>query len=226
MHVVDIFDEVEEDLRAERLRKLLARYGGLIVALALAVVAGAAGWQGWNWYQARRENAAAGRYLAAVTAAGSTTGRPAAAASFAALAANGPAGYALLARFRAAALAAAAGKARAAEAQWNAIAADRAVAPLFRDLARLLAVSHAIDTADPARLRARLAPLALPTNPWHPLAREEQALLDLRLKDYAGARKILAALAADITAPQDVRSRAKVLLAGLPAAGLPAGGKG
>ena len=40
-HVVDIFDEVEEDLRAERAQQLLKRYGGLIVAVLVVIVAGA-----------------------------------------------------------------------------------------------------------------------------------------------------------------------------------------
>src|SRR5580692_11776173 len=44
--VVDIFDEVDEELRAERARRLLKQYSGLIVAVALLIVGAAAGWQG------------------------------------------------------------------------------------------------------------------------------------------------------------------------------------
>ena len=63
--MVDIFDEVEEDLRAERAEKLLKKYAWLIVALAVGVVAAAAGWQLWNRYQARQDVAAAVQYMAA-----------------------------------------------------------------------------------------------------------------------------------------------------------------
>lgn len=215
--MVDIFDEVEEDLRADRLRKTFARYGGLILVLALAVVAGAAGWQGWNWYQTRRETAAAKAFLAAVNqgAKPGPVARKAAAAALTRLAGSAPEGYAVLARLRAAAIEADSGDLAGALALWHAIAADRTAGPLLRDLAALLAVTHQIDTANPAVLRARLAPLALPTNPWHPLAREAEALIDLRLKDLAGARKILSALATDVTAPQDLRRRAQTLLAGI-----------
>jgi hypothetical protein len=45
IRVVDIFDEVEEDLRAERAGKLLKKYAGVLVAMAVAVVATAAGWR-------------------------------------------------------------------------------------------------------------------------------------------------------------------------------------
>ena len=65
--MVDIFDEVDEELRAERAQALLKRYGGVIVAAVLLIVAAAAGWQGWRWYQARQDQAAAAEYLTAMT---------------------------------------------------------------------------------------------------------------------------------------------------------------
>src|SRR6185437_6233902 len=71
-HVVDIFDEVDEELRAERAQQLLKRYGGLIVAGAIAIVGAAAGWQGWRWYEARQDQAAAVEYLTAMNLADST----------------------------------------------------------------------------------------------------------------------------------------------------------
>jgi len=46
--VVDIFDEVDEELRAERAQQLLKRYGGVIIAGAILIVGAAAGWQGWR----------------------------------------------------------------------------------------------------------------------------------------------------------------------------------
>ena len=49
----DIFDEVAEDLRAERTHKLLRRYGGVLVMAAVLVVVAAAGYEGWKQYQGR-----------------------------------------------------------------------------------------------------------------------------------------------------------------------------
>ena len=43
----DIFDEVSEDLRAERAQQMLKKYGGLLVAAAALVLAGTGAWQGW-----------------------------------------------------------------------------------------------------------------------------------------------------------------------------------
>src|ERR1700733_3138042 len=64
IRVVDIFDEVEEDLRAERAERLLKKYAWLLIVLAVAIIGGAAGWQLWNRYQARQDAAAGARYVA------------------------------------------------------------------------------------------------------------------------------------------------------------------
>ena len=140
--LVDIFDEVDEELRAERAGKLLKRYGGLIIGLALLIVAGAAGWQGWRWYQAKQDAAAALEYLTAMrladsAAAGNTANTPAAIAALDRLAVTAPEGYRTLARLRDAALKADTGDLAGATALWNAVAADGAADPLLRDLANL-----------------------------------------------------------------------------------------
>jgi hypothetical protein len=217
-HVVDIFDEVDEELRAERAQQLLKRYGGLIVACAIAIVGTVAGWQAWRWYEARQDRAAAVEYLTAMnladaTAAGSSeANRTAGIAVFAQLAAKAPAGYATLSRLREAALKADAGDAAGAAALWDQLASDPSVDPLLRDLANLLWAQHQIDSGDPALLEARLKALAAPGNPWHALADEQLALLDLRQGKLDQARTTLRRLAQDTTAPNGVRGRSTALL--------------
>lgn len=216
--MVDIFDEVEEELRAERAQQLLKRYSGLIVAGLLVIVGAVGGWQGWRWYEARRDAAAAVQYLTATsladpTAAGSNAAtRPAAIDAFQRLAASAPAGYATLAKFREAALQADSGNLQAAGALWDQIAGDSSVDPLLRDLASLVWAQHAIETADPSQLEARLKALAAPENPWRPLAEEQLALLDIRQGKSAAAKTTLQHLVADATAPNGVRQRASALL--------------
>jgi hypothetical protein len=181
--VVDIFDEVEEELRAERAQQLLKRYGGLIVAAVVAIVGAAAGWQAWRWYEARQDQVAALEYLSAMnvadaTAAGSSdASRSASIAGFAALAARAPQGYATLALLREAALKADAGDLAGAAALWDRVAGDPSVDPLLRDLGSLLWAQHELDTGDPSMLEARLKALTSPDNPWRALAQEQLALL-------------------------------------------------
>lgn len=216
--MVDIFDEVDEELRAERAQQLLKRYAGVIVAVALLIVAAAAGWQGWHWYQARRDQAAAAQYLIAMNLANAPAAGSSAAASSAAIVefdrvvATAPEGYRTLARLRAAALKADAGDRQGAAALWDQVAADGSADPLLRDLASLLWASHLIDSADPSLLQDRLKALTAPDNPWHALANEQLALLDMRLGKTDQAKTMLRSLAQDTTAPNGVRGRAESLL--------------
>jgi hypothetical protein len=216
--VVDIFDEVNEDLRAERAQRLLKRYGGVIVAVALLIVAGAGGWEAWRWYGARQDAAAASDYLAAMNLAdalppdANAAARAPAIAAFQTVAATAPTGYRTLARLRLAALQAGGGQADAAAATWNDLAADASADPLFRDLANLLWAQQGVDKGDPALVAARLKPLMAAENPWHQIAQEYMALLDVRTGKIDDARAILRPLSIDLTAPEGLRGRAGGLL--------------
>jgi hypothetical protein len=86
---------------------------------------------------------------------------------------------------------------------------------MIRDLASLLWAQRQLDTADPARLEARLKVLAEPDNPWHALASENLALLDLRQGHTDAAKVTLRGLAGDLSLPQDLRGRASLLLSRL-----------
>ena len=216
--MVDIFDEVEEDLRAERAEKLFKKYAWLIILVAAAIVGAAAGWQLWNRWQSGQDAAAASRFVAAQTAIEQAT--PAAPATaqidtLDQLAATAPEGYKTLSRLRVAGLKADAGDLTGAIALWNEVAADPSADRLLRDLASLTAAARQIDRGDPAQLQARLEPLAVFGNPWSALAREQLAILDLRLGKPDDAKTKLKALSTDFEAPAGLRARAAALLAGL-----------
>ena len=218
--MVDIFDEVDEELRAENAQKLLKRYGGVIAAAVFLVVGAAAGWQGWHWWQAKQDAAAASAFVSAAAATDSAVALdPAARAkltnAFDVLATGAPEGYRTLARLRAAALKADSGDMNGAAALWDQVAGDGSVDPLLRDLATLIWAQRQIDQGDPARLEARLKPLTEPGNPWRALAREQLALLDMRQGHTDAARTALRKLSLDVTAPAGVRSRATALLSRL-----------
>ncbi|UFN47056.1 tetratricopeptide repeat protein [Roseomonas sp. OT10] len=212
----DIFDEVQEELRAERARRLATRWGGLFGVVALAALLGVGGWQGWQWWQARQANQAAAIFLEVSRATeAENADLKAAGDRFAALADTAPHGYRVLARLRAAALRAETGDGVAALALWDAVASDGAADPLYRDLASLMWSLHGLDSQDPGLLASRLAPLAAEGNPWRASARELQALVAVRRGEREAAKRSLQALAADVTAPQGVRDRAARLAAGL-----------
>lgn len=212
----DIFDEVEEDLRAERARKFWQRFGVPILGALLLVVAGVGGWQAWRWYEHRQQEAAAAAFLE-ISRATEAQGADLAAmaARFEALAASAPAGYRTIALLRAAALKAEAGDREGALALYDRLAGDSSADPLYRDLASLMWVLRSLDSGDPATLAARIAPLARPGAPWSASARELAALVSLKAGDRAEARRQLEALAADVTAPRGIRERAGRIAQGL-----------
>jgi hypothetical protein len=214
--VVDIFDEVEEDLRAERAERLLKKYAWLLIVLVAAVIGAAVGWQLWNRYQTSQDAAAAARYVAVQNALERPGGAKAdQIATLDQLAVSAPEGYKTLARLRAAGLKADAGDAAGAVALWNEVAADAGADQLFRDLASLLATERQLDRGDPAQIEARLKVLAQPDNPWSTLAQEQLAMLDLRQGKLDDARRKLQVLSFDIESPAGLRARASALLAGL-----------
>ncbi len=214
--MVDIFDEVEADLRAERTRSALMRYGAALAGLAMVAVLAVGGWQGWRWYQSRDSQKIAALYVAASQqAAAPGPAAQAAIAQFAQVAKSGGEGYRTLARLREAGLRAGAGDLPAALALWDQVAHDDAADAPLRDLATLMWVQRQVDHGDPAVLQSRLAGLTAPGGIWRPLALEDQALIQLRSGATAAGRATLRQLAGDVTAPQGVRTRAGELLARL-----------
>ncbi len=218
--MVDIFDEVREDLRAERAERLARKYGWVAALAAVLVVAGAAGWEYKQYRQAQQDQAVATRYLAIMSkiAQGPAILKDARLAQVGPLkdlAATAPEGYKTLARLRAAGLLADSGDLPGAMSLYYDVATDNAADKLLRDLSLLLLSGWEVDTADPAVLTPRILPLAQPGNPWAPLAQELLAMLDLRQGKIDNARSKLKALAADVLAPAGVRARANALLLGL-----------
>ena len=215
--VPDIFDEVQEDLRAEQMRNLLRRYGGLAVAAVVLLVACVGGWEAWKWYDGRRVGRIAASYAAAAQIADGHPGpgRQDAVPLFAAIASDSSEAYRTLARMREAALLAEANNLPGANKLWTQVQDDSAADPLLRDVAGLQWAERNLQAGDPAQVAARLQPLARPDNPFHGLAQEAQALLALRQGREGAARDTLTQLTHDDLAPDGVRQRAGSLLAQL-----------
>lgn len=208
----DIFQEIDEDLRRDRLTGLWKRYGNFVAAAAALVVLGTAGIVGWREYRERQNKAQADVFIKAMEQV--EAGEAAAAkAAFGQLAKDAGAGYAMLARLQQAALLAKGGDSAGAVKLYEEIAADGRVEQALRDLAVLLIAQNTIDSADPAQLAQRLSSLAQEKNPWRHTAMELQALLAKRAGDTAKAKEIYTKLADDLSAPQGLRARAAEMLA-------------
>jgi len=209
--VSDIFHEVDEEVRRERLRQFWERYSLLIVGAAVLVVVAIAAWQINEYWMAKKAAAAGARFEAAVTL--SEQGKHAEAESaFAKAAADAPDGYRILSRFRAAAEAAQVKPADAVK-DYDALAADAALGSLWQELASLRAGMLLVDSAPLAELKKRLDPLVAPDRIYRHSARELLALSAWRNKDTAAAKHYLDMIANDADTPPGTRTRADVLSA-------------
>jgi hypothetical protein len=206
-----IFREVDEELRHEQLQQLWKKYGTYIVAVAILIVAAVAGYKGWTWYQARRAADSGVRFEAALKLA--EQGKEAEALSaFGELASSGSGGYPVLARFAAAAAKARGGDRAGAAADYQALARD-AGDPVLRDLAQVKAALILVDTESYQNLEARLSGIAVEANPWRNAAWEILGLAAYRAGDMEAAATAFQKIAADLSASEDIRQRADMMLA-------------
>lgn len=212
----DIFHEIDEDLRREQFRKIWAKYGNLILVVALLIVLGVGGWRAWQWQQSKVAAEAGASFEAAVAL--SEQNKPTEAeAAFTRLAAEGPAGYQVLARLRAAEEAAVRDRAAGIKA-FEAIAADGSLRALDRDLAAIRAAYLVIDSDSYDDFLKRLQPLTGESRPFRHTARELLALAAWRAKNEAAARQWIDTIMSDAGTPAGLRTRTNVLRALLPPA--------
>jgi hypothetical protein len=208
--MTDIFDEVQEDIRRERMKKIWERWGVYIVAVAVLIVLAVAGWRGWQWYSQREAAAAGARFEAALTLARNDKSAEAL-KDLDAIAASAPGGYGLLARFRAAAETARKDP-KAAVAAFDAIAGQGGVSVQVKDLAKLRAAMILLAQKDRAGVVAHAQALAAPGNPWRDSAREILALAAWQAGDLATTQKLAQEMVVDAQTPAGVRQRASILL--------------
>lgn len=211
--------EVDEEYRRERLAKLWARYSGLVIALALVLVGGVGGWRYWQHRESEQAQAAALRYEDALQL--SRDGKSdEAEKGLSDLAADGPAGYRLLARLRLAAELGRGADPEAGAKAFDAIAADGTVAGWFRDLARFRAASLRVGAGEAGAPERELEQLATPTGTWRHSAREILGLAALKRGDFDVAGRWFDQIATDRETPPNLRGRLEIytaLVAGGPA---------
>ena len=209
----DIFREIDEELRQERYAKLWRTWGKYVIAAAVALVIGVAGFRGWDYYRTIQRQDESARFASAegLLQAGKSED---AAALFAAMAEQSSAGYAVLARFRQAGVRAAAGDGAGAVALYDTIASDGSVAESMREAAIVFSVMHAIDRSgvDRTAMAARLQPLTRDQGPWRNSARELLGVLALQTGDEAKARTHFTRIADDVNAPNAIKQRATEIL--------------
>ena len=205
----DIFQEVDEEVRREQLKKLWERYGSYLIAACIAVVIGVGAWRGYEWWQAKQAAQSGAAFEQAVTLAESGKHQEAAAA-FAKLASDGTPGYRVLARLRQAAELAATDR-KSAVADYDAIATDNRVGQVVQDLAAVRGSFLLVDSAPYSEILQRLESLTAPDRAFRHSAREILALSAWKAGDMAAAHRWTEMIMSDPQTPPGPRSRAEML---------------
>jgi hypothetical protein len=209
--VVDFVEEVEEQLRSDRYRKVAIRAWPWFLAALIAVVIGWLAAWGYNSWRDRSIGRSSIAYDKAITtlAQGDQTG------AFTALqetAASGPAGYRTLALLQQGAIRLNAGKTADAVALFDA-AAKAAPNEVLGDFARLRAAQVLLDSAPFAQLEPRLTPLIGDRKPYDLDAKEILAMAKLLAGQTAAAKNDFTALSLTLGVTPSMRSRAQGAIA-------------
>ena len=210
--------EIEEELRSDKLKAFWRRFAPFIIGAAVLIVLLVAANEVWKWYRSSTAADASDRYYAAVELAGSGD-VDGARTAFAELAADGPDGYAILARFQEASLLAEQGDSAGAIAAYDALAAglDR---QRLRELAYVMGAYLAVDHLDAAAVEQRVGGLTGEASPMRNSAREALGLAHYKAGNIEEARANFEAIAADPLAGQDMQLRAFVYLEQLASTGV------
>jgi len=212
--VSEIFDEVDEEVRRDQLKKLWDRYSLYIIAVAILIVAGVGGWRGYEYLEVKKAAEAGAAFDRAVELSEQNK-RAEAEAAFADLAAKATSGYRILERLRQAAEVANRDPQAAAK-MYDEIAADRSVGAPEQDLARIRAAQLLLESTTYQNMLQRLEPATAATSTFRHTARELLALSAWRANDGTAARQWLDLIANDGETPPSLRSRAEALQALLP----------
>lgn len=209
----ELFREVDEEIRQDRFQNLWKRYGIYLVIAFVVIVGATVAFVLWRDAQESARQADSARFLEAVVA--EQTERNAAIDQLREIAREGTPGYRFLASLREAALLADAGEAGEAVIVFDAVAADEDFEPVYRDIARLLAVAHGMQNMSQGEVEERLAGLAADDSPFRITAREFLAVAAIRGGNPDRAAELLRANIADNDVSRAAQARAGELLATL-----------
>ena len=207
----DVFQEVDDEVRREQLKKLWERYQNYVIAAAVLLVLAVAGWRFYDYWETKKAAEAGAAFEAAATLADQGK-HDEAEAAFSKLAAETSTSYRPLAQVRAAAELAATDP-KSAVAAYDKIAADSSVGAELRDLAALRAGALLLDAGNAADARARLEPLSGADHTFRHTARELLALAAWQSGDLAAAKRWVEMIDGDPATPADERKRMDMLTA-------------
>ncbi len=208
--MVDVFEEIDEQIRSQRVEALLRNGWPFAAAAAGVALLAALGVWAWGQHSQAEQEKASIAYQSGLDA--QSKGDIAGAnKAFAALAASAPPAYRSLALMQEAQIKLSANQVDAAIGFLDKAAAV-APSPLIGDAARLKAAYLVIDTRPLSDAEARLAPLAAAKAPFRALALEALAMARFKAGKFDEAKGDFSVLTLSQDVSQSAQTRARAAL--------------
>jgi hypothetical protein len=211
----EFLEEVEKDIRQEKLLNLWKQYGKHVIAAVIGVIVLIVVYNLWGQYDQNKRIQMAEKMISAqeLIAKGETEKAKAILNS---LSGSGST-YQQLGLFQKAGLLVQEGSAeniKEAVSLYNELSANTKVDPLWRDLATLLSVMISMDLPDrkAEELLNKLNTLTDDKNPWRYLAKEMKAVLLYQKGDAAQSMELFARLVQDNQTPPGISMRSRLMV--------------
>lgn len=211
--MVDVFDQVEEELRSDRYKRLARTWLPVVGGVLLVALIAALSWWGWQSWQTAKADKGSIAYQRGLESleANNAVGADAA---FVQAAKEGNGAYKALALQQRAGLKLQSNDIPGAVALLDE-AARAARDPIIADAAALKAAWLVMDTANLEDITKRLEPLTDAKRPYSAFAREALAMAQLQHGKSAEAREALVVLKNALDTPQIVSQRADLAIASI-----------
>lgn len=208
--MVDVFEEVEDQIRTERYKTLGLKALPWIIGVAVLALIATFGFWGWTTYQNKQADKASEQYVEALEAAGQ--GDETKAFTLLGEVAKSPSKT-----YKALALMQQGGMRQEADKVDEAVklydqAAEAASDPIVVDLARLKSALALLDTASYKDIEGRLTPLMEEKRPYRLQAREALAFAKIMAGRPAEARTDFVVLSSVLGASDGMRQRAQAAI--------------
>lgn len=208
--MVDVFEEVEEQIRSERYKSLGLKILPWAIGAAVLALAVTLGYWGWTSYQSKAGDKASEQYVEALQAVGE--GDQTKAFTLLGEVAKSPSkSYSALALMQQGGIRQEAGKTEEAVKLYDEAAAA-ASDPILVDLARLKSALALLDTASYKDIEERLKPLMEEKRPYRLEAREALAFAKIMAGRPGDARSDFVVLSSVLGATDGMRQRAQAAI--------------
>ncbi|HWQ87138.1 tetratricopeptide repeat protein [Brevundimonas sp.] len=211
--MVDVFEQVEEELRSDRYKRLARTWLPVVGGVLLVALIAALAFWGWDSLQTSKADKASIAFDRGVQSlqADNPVGADAA---FTQAARDGNGAYKAMALMQRGGIAVDANRIPDAIARFDE-AAKASRDPLLSDAAALKAAWLAMDSETLAQIEARLAPIAKDGRPFSPFALEALAMARLQNGQIAPAREALVLLKNGLDTPDIISQRADLAIAAI-----------